>query len=46
MTLAWSAENAIEVGDDLELPQFDLEGVETVNCVHQYKTGTEKAVNL
>lgn len=39
MILVWLDEGSIEVQDNLELPQFDLEGVESVACVHQYKTG-------
>ena len=40
MTLEWLSEDAVEVSEELELPQFDLTGVKTARCVHQYKTGT------
>ena len=39
MILEWLDEGAVEVAEDLEMPQFDMYDYKAEGCVHKYKTG-------
>ena len=39
LILNWKETDPVEVNDELELPQFDLTGVNHMNCLRKYTTG-------
>merc|ERR1711884_580228 len=40
MLLHWHADGAVELGEDMRLPQFDLTGIEEMDCEKRYRTGS------
>ena len=39
LLLYWDGEGAVELSDELRLPQFDLVGIDEVPCTKRYHTG-------
>ena len=40
LLLGWlSGEEAVEINEELEMPQFELKGVTAIQCIRKYKTG-------
>lgn len=42
MILLWMKKDAVEINEELQLPQFDLIEVQEMNCTKTYSTGKKK----